>query len=42
MSSLPAAVLWDMDGMLVDTEPMSAQRHLAAEYEAAWTDADAP
>jgi HAD superfamily hydrolase (TIGR01509 family) len=43
MSSLPAAVLWDMDGTLVDTEPlwMSAQRHLAADYEAAWTDADA-
>lgn len=33
-SQLPAAVLWDMDGTLVDTEPLwrEAQRWLVGEY----------
>jgi len=37
------AVLWDMDGTLVDTEPhwMQAQRRLASEHGVEWTDADA-
>lgn len=36
---LPAAVLWDMDGTLVDTEPfwMAAEGALAAEFGLAWT-----
>lgn len=36
------AVLWDMDGTLVDTEPhwMAAQRQLAHEYGIDWSDAD--
>jgi HAD superfamily hydrolase (TIGR01509 family) len=40
---LPAAVLWDMDGTLVDTEPlwMAAQAALAAEYGVDWTVQDA-
>ena len=40
---LPAAVLFDMDGTLVDTEPfwMSAEVDLAAAYGAAWTHQDA-
>jgi len=42
-NSLPAAVLWDMDGTLVDTEPhwMAAQRRLARDHDLEWTDADA-
>ncbi len=38
-----AAVLWDLDGTLVDTEPhwMSAELELAAAHHAAWTPADA-
>lgn len=40
--ALPAAVLWDLDGTLVDTEPswMAAERRLARRHGARWTDAD--
>ncbi len=36
---LPAAVLWDMDGTLVDTEPywMAAEGELVAEFGLVWT-----
>jgi HAD superfamily hydrolase (TIGR01509 family) len=36
----PAAVLWDMDGTLVDTEPywIAAERRLVAEYGRDWPD----
>ena len=39
----PAAVLWDMDGTLVDTEPywIATEHELAARYGGRWTDADA-
>ena len=39
----PAAVLWDMDGTLVDTEPywMAAEKALVAEFGGAWSDDDA-
>ena len=39
----PSAVLWDMDGTLVDTEPswIRARADLAAEYNVPWSDADA-
>lgn len=39
---MPAAVLWDMDGTLIDSEPywMEAERALAAEFGVSWTDAD--
>jgi HAD superfamily hydrolase (TIGR01509 family) len=39
----PAAVLWDMDGTLVDTEPywIASEHALVAEFGGAWTDADA-
>jgi HAD superfamily hydrolase (TIGR01509 family) len=38
-----AAVLWDLDGTIVDTEPMwiAAEHELAAEHGAVWTDQDA-
>ena len=38
----PAAVLWDMDGTLVDTEPywIATERAMAEKYGATWTDAD--
>lgn len=38
----PAAVLWDMDGTLIDSEPewMRAQERLVAEYAGSWTHAD--
>lgn len=38
----PRAVLWDMDGTLVDTEPywMAAERRLARRYGATWSDED--
>nr|WP_308121833.1 HAD family phosphatase [Actinotalea ferrariae] len=41
-SPLPAAVLWDMDGTLVDTEPawMAAEVALVAEFGGVWTDED--
>jgi HAD superfamily hydrolase (TIGR01509 family) len=39
---LPAAVLWDMDGTIIDTEPIwhEAEFALTAEYGVAWTEAD--
>jgi HAD superfamily hydrolase (TIGR01509 family) len=42
-AALPAAVLWDMDGTLVDTEPywIERERRLVAEYGHEWTDEDA-
>ena len=42
-SSLPAAVLWDMDGTLVDTEPywIEAEYALVAEHGGSWSQADA-
>ncbi|GIT81748.1 haloacid dehalogenase [Leifsonia sp. LS1] len=38
-SLLPAAVLWDMDGTLVDTEPywMAAEEELVASFGGSWT-----
>lgn len=38
----PAAVLWDLDGTLVDTEPlwMAAETALAARHGAVWTEED--
>ena len=38
--ALPAAVLWDMDGTLVDTEPywMAAEHHLVEEHGGVWSD----
>ncbi|MDY6055396.1 HAD family phosphatase [Micrococcus sp.] len=38
---LPTAVLWDMDGTLVDTEPLwnAAQQALLAEYGGVWSEA---
>jgi len=38
--ALPAAVLWDMDGTLVDTEPywMAAEHALVEEHGGLWTD----
>jgi HAD superfamily hydrolase (TIGR01509 family) len=38
--SLPAAVLWDMDGTLVDTEPywIRAEHELVASHGGVWTD----
>jgi HAD superfamily hydrolase (TIGR01509 family) len=38
--SRPAAVLWDMDGTLVDTEPywIAAEHELVAEHGGMWTD----
>ncbi|MDO9380045.1 MAG: HAD family phosphatase [Nocardioidaceae bacterium] len=40
---LPAAVLWDLDGTIVDTEPIwiAAEFDLAERHGATWTDADA-
>lgn len=42
-ADLPAAVLWDMDGTLVDTEPYwIAEEHLlVSEFGGHWTDEDA-
>jgi haloacid dehalogenase superfamily, subfamily IA, variant 3 with third motif having DD or ED len=39
---LPSAVLWDMDGTLVDTEPywMQAETDLVAEFGGVWTHED--
>ena len=39
----PAAVLWDMDGTLVDTEPywIACEHALVDEFGGTWTDADA-
>ena len=40
---LPAAVLWDMDGTLVDTEPywIAEETLLVTEYGGSWTEEDA-
>ena len=40
---MPAAVLWDMDGTLVDTEPywIECERELVARYGHEWSDDDA-
>ena len=42
-TDLPEAVLWDMDGTLVDTEPywMDAEGTLVAEFGGRWTEDDA-
>ena len=42
-TGLPAAVLWDMDGTLVDTEPywIAAEHELVAANGGRWTDEDA-
>src|SRR5665811_103721 len=39
-ASLPAAVLWDMDGTLVDTEPywIAEERSLVEQHGGVWTD----
>ncbi|MFT4084326.1 MAG: HAD family phosphatase [Nocardioides sp.] len=39
----PKAVLWDMDGTLVDTEPywIATEFELAEKYDATWTEQDA-
>jgi HAD superfamily hydrolase (TIGR01509 family) len=41
-SPLPAAVFWDMDGTLVDSEPywLSAESALVESYGGVWTEAD--
>ncbi len=41
--SVPAAVLWDMDGTLVDTEPywIQCEHELVAEFGGTWSDEDA-
>jgi HAD superfamily hydrolase (TIGR01509 family) len=41
--ALPAAVLWDMDGTLVDTEPywIECERELVARFGHEWSDEDA-
>ena len=41
--TFPAAVLWDMDGTLVDTEPywFEAEFELVAEFDGTWTEDDA-
>ena len=43
MTSLPAAVLWDLDGTLIDTEPywIRCEHELVASFGGVWTDADA-
>ncbi|WP_245861337.1 HAD family hydrolase [Compostimonas suwonensis] len=42
-TQLPAAVLWDMDGTLVDTEPywMQAETELVGSFGGTWTHEDA-
>lgn len=42
-SALPAAVLWDMDGTLIASEPywMAAERRLVEEHGLTWTEEDA-
>lgn len=41
--ALPSAVLWDMDGTLVDSEPywIAAEYELVGRFGGTWTDADA-
>ena len=43
MSTLPAAVLWDLDGTLIDTEPywMECEHELVRSFGGVWTDDDA-
>ena len=43
MTSYPAAVLWDLDGTLIDTEPywMECERELVRSFGGQWTDDDA-
>lgn len=43
MAQLPVAVLWDMDGTLVETEPVwgESEHALVEEFGGTWTDADA-
>ncbi|SMG38778.1 HAD family hydrolase [Agreia pratensis] len=43
MTPLPAAVLWDMDGTIVDTEPywMQSQEALVSRFGGSWTHEDA-
>lgn len=43
MTHMPKAVLWDMDGTLVDTEPdwMAAERELVESFGGTWSDAHA-
>ncbi len=40
-NSFPAAVLWDMDGTLIDSEPfwLLSESRLAADYGTVWTEA---
>lgn len=42
MTSLPAAVLWDMDGTLIDSEEywLGSEKALADRYNSSWTHAD--
>ena len=42
-NNFPAAVLWDMDGTLIDSEPywMQSEGALAQSYGGVWTEADA-
>jgi len=43
LTQLPAAVLWDMDGTLIDSEPywIDAEMNLAARFGVTWTQEDA-
>jgi HAD superfamily hydrolase (TIGR01509 family) len=43
VNTLPAAVLWDMDGTIIDTEPywMAAETELVTSYGGTWTHAEA-
>jgi HAD superfamily hydrolase (TIGR01509 family) len=43
VTTLPAAVLWDMDGTIIDTEPfwMEAETELIEQYGGSWTHEDA-
>ena len=43
MTSIPAAVLWDMDGTLIDTEPywIECERELIEAHGGRWSDEDA-
>jgi HAD superfamily hydrolase (TIGR01509 family) len=43
VTALPAAVLWDMDGTIIDTEPhwMEAETQLIAQYGGSWSHEEA-
>jgi HAD superfamily hydrolase (TIGR01509 family) len=43
VTTLPAAVLWDMDGTIIDTEPywMQAEGELVAQFGGSWAHEDA-